>query len=70
VVISTRRTDRRARIILPDDFANQTVVVERVSATELRLRKKVTLAQLVAGITPENLHKAIDTGPATGGEML
>lgn len=26
------------------------------------------LAQLVAGITPENLHAEVDTGPAVGNE--
>jgi antitoxin component of MazEF toxin-antitoxin module len=70
MVIATRKADRRARIVLPDDFANETVVIERVGTNELRLRKKKTLAQLVAGITPENLHGEWDTGPAVGGEVL
>jgi antitoxin component of MazEF toxin-antitoxin module len=70
MVIATRKADRRARIVLPDDFANETVVIERVGANELRLRKKKTLSQLVAGITPENRHGEWDTGSAVGGEML
>jgi antitoxin component of MazEF toxin-antitoxin module len=70
MLIAIRKADRRARIVLPDDFANQTVVVERIGANELRLRKKSTLAQLVAGITPENLHGEWDTGPAVGREVL
>ena len=65
---ATRKTDRRARIVLPKDFANEVVVIERVGANELRLRKKKTLAQLVAGITPENMHGEWDTGPAVGSE--
>jgi antitoxin MazE len=28
----------------------------------------VTLEMLLAGITPENLHHAVDTGPRVGGE--
>lgn len=64
----TRKADQRARLLLPDDFANETIVIERISATELRLRKKKTLAQLVAGITPENLHGEWDTGPDVGKE--
>ena len=28
----------------------------------------LTLAQLLAGITPDNLHQEADTGPAVGGE--
>lgn len=70
MVIGTRKADRRARIVLPDDFANETVVIERVGANELRLRKKKTLSQLVSGITPENRHGEWETGPAVGGEML
>jgi antitoxin component of MazEF toxin-antitoxin module len=70
MVIGTRKTDRRGRIVLPDDFANQDVVIERIGANELRLRKKKTLAELVAGITPENLHGEWDTGPDVGREVV
>ena len=42
MVVATRKADGRARLVLPDDFANETVVIERISATELRLRKKKT----------------------------
>jgi antitoxin component of MazEF toxin-antitoxin module len=70
MVIATRKADQRARIVLPKDFANQMVVVERLGPDELRLRKKRTLAELVAGITPENLHGEWDTGPAVGREIL
>ena len=69
MVVTTRKADQRARLVLPDDFANETVVLERISDTELRLRKKKTLAQLVAGITPENLHGEWDTGPDVGKEV-
>jgi antitoxin component of MazEF toxin-antitoxin module len=65
-----RKTDGRARILLPEDFANQTVIVERVGPSELRLRKKKTLRQLVDGITPENLHGEWDTGPDVGREIV
>jgi hypothetical protein len=70
MVFATRKADRRARIVLPDDFANTTVVIERVGANELHLRKKKTLSELVAAITPENRHGEWDTGPAVGGELL
>jgi antitoxin component of MazEF toxin-antitoxin module len=70
MVIGTRKADRRGRIVLPDDFADETVVIERVGPNELRLRKKKTLAQLLAGITPENQHGEWDTGPAVGREVL
>jgi antitoxin component of MazEF toxin-antitoxin module len=68
MVVVTRKADQRVRLVLPDDFANETVVIERIGANELRLRKKKTLAQLVAGITPENLHGEWDTGPDVGKE--
>ena len=70
MIVATRKADQRARLILPDDFANETVVIERIGANELRLRKKKTLAQLVAGITPENLHGEWDTGPDVGKEVV
>jgi antitoxin MazE len=31
-------------------------------------RKKYTLDELLAGITPENLHEEFDTGPSVGRE--
>jgi antitoxin component of MazEF toxin-antitoxin module len=68
--VDTRKADQRARIVLPGDFANETVVIERVGPNELRLRKKKSLAQLLAGVTPENLHGEWDTGPAVGAEVL
>jgi hypothetical protein len=35
----TRTTDRKARVSLPKAFANCTVLIEQVSATEVRIRK-------------------------------
>ena len=68
MVVGTRKAGSGgAWIVLPGDFANETVVIERVGPNELRLRKKKTLAQWLAGVTPENLHGEWDTGPAVGG---
>ncbi len=39
MVSITRTTDRKARVSLPQSFANATVVIEQVSDTELRIRK-------------------------------
>ncbi len=66
----TRKADGRARLALPKDFANETVVIERIGRNELRLRKKKTLAQLVAGIRTDNLHGEWDTGPEVGNEVV
>lgn len=35
----TRTTDRKARVSLPRSFANATVLIEKISDTELRIRK-------------------------------
>src|ERR1700745_2790817 len=39
MTILTYTTDEKARITLPKNFANSTVLVEAVSDTELRIRK-------------------------------
>lgn len=70
MIFATRKADQRARLMLPDDFANEHVTIERINDNELRLRKKKTLAQLVAAITPENLHGEWDTGPDVGKEAV
>jgi hypothetical protein len=73
----TCKADKEGRISLPMDFADQLVVVDRIDDTELRLRKaaaptshKKNLAQLLAGITKENIHEEIDAGPTVGKEEL
>jgi antitoxin component of MazEF toxin-antitoxin module len=70
----TRKVDVRGRVTLFPDFAGELVVVERVSDDEVWVRKakpvsrKYTLAQLLAGVTPENIHAEVDTGSSVGGE--
>jgi len=68
--VATRKTDQRARILLPEDFANASIIVERIGPNELRLRKKKSLKELLARVTPENIHGAVDTGPVVGKESL
>jgi len=70
----TRHVDAKARATLFRDFAGATVTIERISAQELRVRKlrekkrRYSLKQLVAGITPRNRHPEIATGRPVGGE--
>jgi antitoxin MazE len=46
------------------------LVVSRPGAVEIRsLRPKLTLVQLVRGITPENCHGETDWGRARGREL-
>ena len=39
MITETRTTDAKGRLSLPKEFANATVIIERVSETELRIRK-------------------------------
>ncbi len=41
----TRTTDAKARLVLPKAFANATVIIEQVSATELRVRRARVIAE-------------------------
>jgi antitoxin component of MazEF toxin-antitoxin module len=75
--IQVRRADKKGRVVLPLDFAGSILLIERVNDAELRIRKgqtvrkrKYTLEQLLAGVTKENRHAAIDWGPSVGKEIL
>jgi antitoxin component of MazEF toxin-antitoxin module len=72
----TRKTDRKARLTLPGDFASCLVTVER-RGDELRVRKakkvvarRYSFKELMAKVTKKNIHAEIDTGPAVGKEAL
>jgi antitoxin component of MazEF toxin-antitoxin module len=72
----TRKTDRKARLTLPSDFASCLVTVER-NGDELRVRKarrvvarRYSFKQLMAKVTKKNIHAEIKTGPAVGREAL
>jgi hypothetical protein len=41
----TRRTDKKGRVALPPGFADATVIIERVSDTEVRIRKARVIAE-------------------------
>jgi antitoxin component of MazEF toxin-antitoxin module len=71
----TRKADKKGRVLLFPDFADQLLIVERVGDDEVRLkrakavpRRKYTLAQLLAGVTPENVHAEVDFGRPVGKE--
>ncbi len=72
-----RRSDQKARVILPADFASQLLIIERINDTELLIKKgravrkrKYTFKELVDGITPENRHAEVETGAPIGKEIL
>ena len=65
----TRKTDAKARLVLPSDFASCLVTVER-RGDELRVRKarkivarRYSFKQLMAGVTKKNIHAEVSTGP-------
>jgi uncharacterized protein (DUF1778 family) len=45
MAIVARITDSKARVRLPKAFANTTVLIEQVSATEVRIRKALVLPE-------------------------
>jgi antitoxin component of MazEF toxin-antitoxin module len=71
----TAKTDSKGRVTLPEDFASCEVVIER-RGEELRIRKapkaarRYTFKELMAGVTKENIHAEVKTGPAVGKEAL
>ncbi|HYT89409.1 MAG TPA: hypothetical protein VEL76_11945 [Gemmataceae bacterium] len=74
MAVQTRKVDGKGRVTLFPDFAGAMVIVSRVSDEEVRVQKakavprKYSLAQLLASVTPENLHAEVETGPSVGGE--
>jgi hypothetical protein len=74
--VLTRKTDGKGRVTLPSDFASCLVTIER-RGDELRVRKaqkvvarRYTFEQLMAGVTADNIHAEVATGPAVGREAL
>ncbi len=68
----TQKTDQKARLTLPSDFASCLVTVER-NGDELRVRKarrRYSFKQLMAKVTKKNIHAEVKTGPAVGREAL
>jgi hypothetical protein len=72
--ILTRKIDGEGRLTLPSDFAGCLVTVERVG-DEVRVRKahqvpacRYSFKQLMAGVTPQNIHPEVEVAPTAGGE--
>jgi hypothetical protein len=72
----TRKTDCKARVTLPPDFAGCLVSIKR-EGDDLRIRKvgkartrRYSFKQLMAGVTKESIHGEIKTGPPVGREAL
>jgi antitoxin MazE len=55
-------------IVIPEDVAREENVAEGAEVLVTR-RPRVTLEELVAGITDENRHEETDWGPPVGNEV-
>lgn len=73
--LTTRKVDTKARVTLPEAFAGRSVIVETVTAEEVRIRlvkerKRVpSLKRLMAQVTKSKLHGEINSGPSRGAEQ-
>jgi hypothetical protein len=56
----TRTTDRKARVSLPQSFANSTVLIEQISDTELRIRKAQVIPEDELRFTEESSRPLSD----------
>jgi hypothetical protein len=76
VDVLTRKTDGKGRVTLPGDFASCLVTIDR-RGDELRVRKvrrvaarRYSFKELMAGVTADNIHAEVATGPPVGREAL
>jgi antitoxin MazE len=69
------RSDGKTAVVIPEELAIAATLPDEVYV-EMRGRdivisadRKLTLAEMVATITPENRHEETDWGPAVGKEI-
>lgn len=55
--------------MLPGSLVDLTMIDGKILVSPVR-RSKYTLEGLMAGITDENIHEAVDFGPPVGREIL
>jgi hypothetical protein len=74
--VPLRRVDAKSRVVLPEGFAGQTVIVDEVNDCEVRIRiakaprPRPSLRILLSGVTKNNLHGEIGFGLPRGTEVL
>jgi antitoxin component of MazEF toxin-antitoxin module len=74
--VLTRKTDEKGRVTLPEGYKDCLVQIE-IHEGELRIRKvpkarrrKYRLKDLLARLTPDNLHPEVGMGPPVGRELI
>ena len=56
-------------VVIPEDVAAQEQLQENGEVDVILARKRLTLEELVEGITEENRHGETDWGPPVGNEV-
>ena len=56
-------------VVIPEDVAAQEQLQENGEVDVIPARKRLTLEELVEGITDENRHEETDWGPPVGNEV-
>lgn len=58
--LETRTTDSKGRLVLPREFANATVILERVSETEIRVRRARVVPEDELGLPEKSASRLSD----------
>jgi len=62
------RRDGELKVVIPDDVASRENFRENTEVEVTAVRKRLTLEEIVDGITDENCHGEADWGPPVGNE--
>jgi antitoxin component of MazEF toxin-antitoxin module len=72
----TRKVDTKGRVVLPEEFAGQTVKLEVVGEGHVSVRiakpprKRPSLNELLSRITKKNRPEPVEFGAPVGDELL
>lgn len=60
MITETRTIDSKGRLVLPREFANSTVIIERVSDTEVRVRRARVVPEDELGLPEKSASRLSD----------
>lgn len=63
------RRDGELMVVIPDEVASRESLQENAEVEVTTVRKRLTIEELVEGITEENRHEETDWGPPVGNEV-
>ena len=73
---TNRKADSQGRVTLYPDFGNRRLVMDRIGADEVRIRRakavprRPALRELLNGINESNIHREADFGAPVGKEQV